>query len=204
MGNSAPTSNTGNKGIFWFQIRDFGIRSLPNKPKDWDNKMDDKVWEELLDICRDSLPKDTTDRKKIWNKWSRCSILAFVLSVIFIALACYMGVVGARQNKPIIWIFGIILGILAVSGAVFNFFYLRNKARDITQRFTKDTRSNLSTSIVTLSNKYSGSIYFYVPPSERHTTDDADIRIEIEVFAQYVEYKPNPSQLHGKYFHIKS
>ena len=77
------------------------------------------------------MSKDTTNRKNLWNKWSRIGNLGFVSSVIIIGVACYKCYAGGKENKSVLLILGIIFVIIGISLGIFDFYYIGNKAGDV-------------------------------------------------------------------------
>ena len=195
MGNSS--AKVTNKQKVSLQLRNFGIRSLPTKPSQWNQRVNHQTWQEFTEICRNSLPDDTRLRQAEYKKyqcWFWLGLLGFLGGF---GAACGMGIPGGINGNTALWVFAIILGVFGVIGGMVLFIYSSNRYQEINKSFIRDTRNNISANLVPLNNKYRNQIAFNASHGGNFFKDKGDaettihVKIEVEIFVESVQYIPD-------------
>merc|ERR1712154_281446 len=197
MGNSSTKSS--NKIKCHLSIRNFAIRQLPQKPSQWIQRIDERVWNEFITCCRNAgTLSDAAERKAEYKKWQCNFWIGMAMLMLGIIAAIALGVPGGVTGNTAMWVFAIILGVSGFVGGLILFFLSANKYGEIAKTFISDVKSNLSVNLMPLNNKYNAMIRFNVGGTGNNIFKDKEnadttinISISIELLAQTVQYIPD-------------
>eukprot|EP01084_Bolivina_argentea_P233850 393769_1 len=197
MGNSK--SGPKNKLKVVFGIRNFAIHGLPQKPNEWSQRIDERMWNEFVTCVRMGATLDTAEDSKIeYKKWYCNFWIGLALFMIGIMCAIGMGLGGGLSGNIPLWVFAIIIGIFGVFGGMILFIISANKYGEINKQYISDVKSNVNSQLMQLNNKYINIIQFTVLGTANNifkSKEDADttinINIQIQIFTQSVQYIPN-------------
>ena len=189
------TTKVTNKAKVSFTIANFGIQSLPNIPEQWSERIQLKAWNELTSCCRDALPGDTVDRQEEYQQHQRHSDPGSLALCVGICVSFFLGLIGGMGKDPLLSVLAIAIGgFFIVCGAVCWMCTLQSNA--VYRSFITDTKNDLSTSLVTLNEKYQNIMSFKIASVStnvrRQAKSNACIVIDVELFVQKIEYRPDP------------
>eukprot|EP01084_Bolivina_argentea_P233849 393767_1 len=191
MGNSK--SGPKNKLKVVFGIRNFAIHGLPQKPNEWSQRIDERMWNEFVTCVRMGATLDTAEDSKIeYKKWYCNFWIGLALFMIGIMCAIGMGLGGGLSGNIPLWVFAIIIGIFGVFGGMILFIISANKYGEINKQYISDVKSNVNSQLMQLNNKYINIIQFTVLGIANN------IYIQIQIFTQSVQYIPNQTQPQGQ------
>ena len=145
-----------------FTIQNQQYRSMPIKPLEWRDRIDDKVWSEFIECCHGAVPIDSVQRQIEYKLWKRMVMLSLCIFCIIGVFATFLGSLGVLNDNKLFWISGVILGFMVFVCTFTLIPIAACKSGKIDRDWKLELKRNLYEHLMQFNDKYEDSLYCYV------------------------------------------